>query len=532
MRLCITGASGNVGTALLGALASDPEVEDVVGIARRRPDTTAAPYNSARWQVVDLAMPVPSAEDETKVVEKLAAIFQGMDAVVHLAWMIQPDRNRRLLRRANVVGTRRVVDACLSAGVRHLVCASSVGAYSGVHDDDPRDETWSTRGVPSAHYSVDKAAQERVLDYAESQGLAIARVRPALVFDASAGAEVTRLFLGPMFPARLLRPGALPVVPLPAGLRFQVVHADDLADAYRRILSSVATGPFNVATDGVLRGGDLAEVLGARRRMSLPARALRPAVELAWRAHAVAADPGWMDIAMSAPIMDTERIRAELDWRPRRDARSTLREMITAIADGDGAASAPMRPRLRWPRDQQAPGEIPPIAVPGEGHRLPASIERDIFALYLSDHLTGATGGADRASRMAHGYADTPIGEELARFAAEARRERTFLKELVSSLELPRRRHRQAVAWIGEKIGRLKSNGRSTDSPMTPVLEIELMRGAVAAKLGCWETLADLSPELGFPSAVFIDLAARARAQLTMLQGLHERVAAGAFRVG
>ena len=106
MRLCVTGASGNVGTALLGALASDPKVEEVVGIARRRPDTTAAPYNAARWQVVDLAMPVPSTEDETKVVENLAAVFQGMDAVVHLAWMIQPNRNRRLLRRANVVGTR------------------------------------------------------------------------------------------------------------------------------------------------------------------------------------------------------------------------------------------------------------------------------------------------------------------------------------------------------------------------------------------------------------------------------------------
>lgn len=52
MTIVITGASGNVGTALLDALGSDDV--DVVAVARRAPDTRAAPYHHARWVTCDL----------------------------------------------------------------------------------------------------------------------------------------------------------------------------------------------------------------------------------------------------------------------------------------------------------------------------------------------------------------------------------------------------------------------------------------------------------------------------------------------
>src|SRR5699024_7264450 len=157
----------------------------------------------------------------------------------------------------------------------------------------------------ASHYAVDKAAQERILDEAEAAGLEVARVRPALVFDADAGAEITRYFLGALVPPPLLRPGALPVLPLPAGLRLQVVHGEDLADAYRRILVQGATGAFNIATAPVLHGQDLAEVLDHGRIVPVPPAALRRVVALGWQARAVAADPGWLDMGMSVPVMDT-----------------------------------------------------------------------------------------------------------------------------------------------------------------------------------------------------------------------------------
>ncbi|WP_188754663.1 NAD-dependent epimerase/dehydratase family protein [Microbacterium album] len=537
MRIAIVGASGNSGTGLLQALRGEPEIDEIVGIARRSPDTGARPYDAARWELVDIAMPSVDSAADDRVVDRLADAIAGADTVVHLAWLIQPNRQRDLLRRANVDGTRRVIEACVRAGVSHLVCASSVGVYAGVSDDAPRAESWPTRGVPTAHYSVDKVAQEGLLDEAERRGLSVARVRPALVFDAEAGAHIVRLFVGALVPPALLRPGAMPLIALPAGVRVQVVHGDDLADAYRRIILQRATGAFNIATDPVLREQDLADVIARGRRVALPPRVLRPVMHAAWRARALAADPGWLDMAMSVPVMSTERARHELGWAPRHDAHATLREMLQGMADGAGTASPPMRPRTEWPHDQRPDGDDAPDSVAGpgaesSGPRAPVELERDILGLYLSDHLTGATAGVQRLERMAEAYADTDLGPDIARISREIGEEREFLHRLIGTLEFRRRPHRQAAAWIAERVGRLKTNGRPLGSPMTPVLEIELLRGAVAGKLSGWETMRTLAPDLGLPEEVFADLVERSRAQIAILERLHAHVVPEAFREG
>lgn len=537
LKVAVVGASGHVGTALLAALRQDPQVGEIVGIARRSPDTSVAPYDAARWELIDVATPVLGDESEELIVRRLAAAFAGADTVVHLAWLIQPNRDRDLIRRANVEGTRRVAEACLRAGVAHLVCASSVGAYSGVGDETPRDESWPTDGIPSAHYAVDKAAQERVLDDAEGRGLRVARLRPALVFDADAGAEITRLFAGALVPPALLRPGALPGLVLPAGFRVQAVHGADLADAYRRVIVRRAEGAFNVAAEPVLHATDVAEILGRGRHLDVPARVLRPLLHAAWRAHLVAADPGWLDMAMSVPIMDTTRARRELEWSPQHSATEALREVLTGMAEGRGTASAPMRPRRVWPQDQQPPGEATPDGVVqppagSSGHRVPAQLERDILGLYLSDHLTGSTAGVARLERMAEAYADTDLGPDIARIARETRDERTYLKDLIATLQLRRRPYRQAAAWVAERVGRLKTNGRPLGSPMTPLLEVELMRSAIMGKLGGWQTLAELAPDLGLPQEQFLRLADRAKEQVDALSRLHAHIVPEAFRAG
>ncbi|WP_396134509.1 NAD-dependent epimerase/dehydratase family protein [Cellulomonas sp. ATA003] len=175
----------------------------------------------------------PAGED-APVLERLTEAFAGADAVIHLAWLIQPNHDRAALRRTNVDGTRRVIEAVRRAGVPHLVVASSVGAYSPVTDDAPRDESWPTEGIRSSEYSVDKAAVERLLDEAEvlQPDLVVTRMRPALIFQKHAGAQIQRYFLGRLFPARMLGE-ELPALPWPAGLRLQAVHADDVAAAYR-----------------------------------------------------------------------------------------------------------------------------------------------------------------------------------------------------------------------------------------------------------------------------------------------------------
>ena len=343
MRVAVVGASGNSGTALLRALSGSPEVTSVLGVARRMPPAVK-PYRSTEGATFDIASGTTTPAQEETLVDRLAQVLAGADSVVHLAWLIQPNHERDTLRRANVEGTRRVAQACVRAGVGQFVAASSVGAYSPVHDDVPRDASWPAGGVPTSHYSVDKAAQERVLDELEAEhpAMAVARLRPSLIFQRDAGAEVGRFFLGPFVPRALLAPGRLPLVPLPRGLRLQAVHADDVAQAYLRVVVTGARAPFNIPSDPVLDTGALAGLIGRGPLLQVPPPLVRRVLWAGWSARLVAADPGWLDMAMSAPVMDTSRARSELGWFPRHSAPDALTEMLRGLSDQAGHPSPPL----------------------------------------------------------------------------------------------------------------------------------------------------------------------------------------------
>lgn len=524
MRVIVVGATGNTGTALLRALHDEPGVTSVLGIARRLPDRNAEPYRHAEWAVADIA----AERTDEAVTTELAEHFRGADAVVHLAWLIQPNRERDLLRRANVEGTRRVAAAAARALVSHLVVASSVGVYSPVGDDVPRREDWSARGVPSSHYSVDKAAQQGVLDAFEAAhpDITVARLRPALIFQADAAQEVVRYFLGPYVPTQLLRRGRPPVLPLPTGLRLQAVHADDVADAYRRVLLERAGGAFNVAADDVLHGADLAHVVGHGRLIEVPPAVVRTALRTAYDARVVRADPGWLDMAMSVPVLDTTRIRSELGWAPRHSAADSLEELLGGIAVGQGLRSAPLRPASPRPAGRS----VMPLRQPGDV-RIPDTLDRYLLGLYLSDHFSGATVGLERMELMTHTNRDTPFHAELAELTEQLRGERELYRTLLDRLGVPRRRYRQVTTWLGEKAGRLKLNGRITQrSPMTAVLEAELMRSAVLGKIGGWQTLREHADEIGLSREQFTELIERAEAQIEMLDRLHAYARERAFR--
>src|SRR5690242_14829671 len=135
MRIVIVGASGNVGFALARRLAPEPGVE-LVGVARRVPHAGALPITE--WRVADVAR------------DDLEAVFRGADAVVHLAWEIQPSHDLSQLIRTNIAGSERVFEAVARAGVPALVYASSVGTYSRGPKDRRVDESWPAEGIQSS----------------------------------------------------------------------------------------------------------------------------------------------------------------------------------------------------------------------------------------------------------------------------------------------------------------------------------------------------------------------------------------------
>jgi nucleoside-diphosphate-sugar epimerase len=329
MRIVVTGATGNVGSATLRALAADDRVDAIVGVARRRP---AEPWAKVTWQAADVAR------------DPLEPLLAGADAVIHLAWLIQPSRDEAVTHAVNVEGTQRVLDAVAAAGVPRVVVASSIGAYSPGPKDRAVDESWPTGGTPTSFYARHKAEVERRLDaFAQAHpDTRVVRLRPGLIFQRSAASEIRRLFAGPLLPNALLRPGLLPIVPFPRGLAVQAVHSDDVADAYRRAaLDPDADGAYNVAADPVLDADSVARILGART-IPIPPRVVRAAADLSWRSRLQPSSPGWLDMGMAVPIMDTTRAREQLGWAPAKDAAETVLELLDGMAHGQGGATPPL----------------------------------------------------------------------------------------------------------------------------------------------------------------------------------------------
>src|SRR5215208_3129040 len=290
MRVVVVGASGNVGTSLLRALANEPGVDSIVGLARRIPE---AKFPKTEWRQADIAQ------------APLRPHFQGADAVVHLAWLIQPGRDKQRLHEVNVDGSARVFTAAAAAGVGTLVYASSVGAYSPGPKDRRVDESWPTTGISTSFYSRHKAEVERLLDRFEDEHerTRVVRLRPGLIFKREAASGIRRLFAGPLLPGSLLRPALIPAVPDIDRLVFQAVHSHDVGEAYRLALVGDVAGPFNIAADPVLDPGELARILGARR-VPVPASILRAGAAASFKLRLQPSEPGWLDMGLQVPLMD------------------------------------------------------------------------------------------------------------------------------------------------------------------------------------------------------------------------------------
>ena len=325
MRIAITGASGNVGSAVVDRLLEDGH--ELVGIVRRPPED-----DRLEWRRVDLT-DVAQAPDLQRAVE-------GADAVVHLAWGFQPSHRIGYLAALGVGGTRRVAEAALRAGVPHLVHQSSVGAYSPRVGRQPVTEDFPTDGVPSSPYSRHKVAAERILDRFEDR-LTITRMRPGIIGQRRAASGLLRYGVPLLVPGRAV--GWVPVLPLQDVVQVSMVHAADVADAIARVVDRRAAGAFNLAA-GSLDADEIADVLGARR-VPLPFAVLRAAAAASWRLRLQQVDPGWVDLARNAPPLDASRAQRELEWTPRHTAREVLEEVVDGLVHADAGDSAVLRRR-------------------------------------------------------------------------------------------------------------------------------------------------------------------------------------------
>jgi len=325
LTVAVTGPTGEIGRAVVGALERSPDVARVLGMARRSFDPADRGWKKFFYRRGDVL-----ARDQVD------ALVDGADVVIHLAFIIvgRPEESRAV----NLDGSRNVFEAALDAGAKRLVYTSSVAAY-GFHRDNPQPltEDVPARGTDTHPYSAQKAEVEALLSETLDGSTTEAYVfRPCIVAGPDAPLLIDSLpytQISERLPTPVLNlldgvPILRPVLPDP-GVPFQLVHHDDVASAVlAATLGRGEAGMYNLAGPGELTVSQLADELGWYS-IPVPELALDAVAEMIGRLSFLPAQAQWVSAFREPVIMDTSKAERELRWRPEHDALGTLRETIT-----------------------------------------------------------------------------------------------------------------------------------------------------------------------------------------------------------
>jgi uncharacterized protein len=269
LRVTITGATGLIGPALVGALQAQGAH---VTVLSRDPARVHARYDSSDGTRVEAVRWDPMGEPAPP------AALAGRDAVVHLAGENVAQRwtskARRAIRESRVQGTRHLVEGLREAdrpesGRRPptLVSASAIGYY-GQRGEEPIDESAPAGRDFLAEVCAD---WEREAGRASSLGVRVVQVRTGVVIDRDGGA------LAKMLPPFRIGVGG----PVAGGHQYiSWVHRDDLIGMF---LATIAddrwTGPINATAPEPVSNRDfsraLGKALGRPARLPVPGTALR-----------------------------------------------------------------------------------------------------------------------------------------------------------------------------------------------------------------------------------------------------------------
>lgn len=321
LTVAVTGPTGDIGISAVDALDAHPEVDRVIGMARRPFDPAQQGWTKTEYRQGDIL-------DRNAV----DAVVADADVVVHLAFIIMGSRDESA--QINLEGTRNVFSATVTAAQpRRLVYTSSVAAY-GYHSNNPVPitEDIPARGSDEHYYSQQKAACEAALaEVTADSDLAVYVLRPCIVAGPKASA------LAEAMPWNQL-PGAVgqavaflkPPFPDP-GTPVQLVHHDDVAAAIAlAATTSAPPGAYNLAGDGVLSMSDVGEALGARP-VRIPRAAMKAASEVVARLPFVPSALEWLHAGRTSLVMDTRKAKSELGWTPQYTAAETLAALAATI---------------------------------------------------------------------------------------------------------------------------------------------------------------------------------------------------------
>ena len=308
-RILVTGSSGYLGSLLVAELAarlSAGRVGAVVAADVREPASGALPHG------------VPFLRHDVRDSGLAGALrSHEITCVVHLASIVTPPRGstREFERSVDVDGTRRVLEACVDAGVRRVVVTSSGAAYC-YHADNPDwiTETAPLRGNEAFAYSAHKRLVEEMLAGYRQAHPVLEQVvfRVGTILGATVDNQITALFQKRRLLA--IRGSASP---------FVFVHDRDVVQCLALATESPVTGVFNVAGDGALTIDDIALLLG-KPVLRLPALLLRAALAVLHPLGLTRYGPEQVDFLRYRPVLANERLKQVFGYSPALTSREVL----------------------------------------------------------------------------------------------------------------------------------------------------------------------------------------------------------------
>lgn len=324
-RVLVTGGGGFLGSAIVErCLARGWQVR-----ATGRSPRPALAARGVEFVAGDIADP-----------EHARRAARGCDAVFHVAAKAGVWGPRAGYERANVGGTRAVVEACRAEGVPHLVHTSTPsvvfnrGSFRGAGESLPYGRGWL------CHYARTKAEAERLALAADHPALRVTALRPHLIW----GPGDPHLF--PRLLARA-RAGRLRIVGDGAN-QVDVTHVDTAADAHLAALDALAAGraggrayfisqgePVRLweFANRLLVGAGLAPVT---RRVPLPvAYAAGAALEATWATLRLAGEPPMTRFVATELAkdhwFDVTAARRDLGLRPAHDTWEALDRLARSL---------------------------------------------------------------------------------------------------------------------------------------------------------------------------------------------------------
>lgn len=313
--VAVTGAAGLVGQHTLPGLTAAGATR-IVGLDVREPRRRVPGLQAHR---VDIA----SAD--------LVPILEGVDVVVHLASIVDPMLDESLMTRANIGGTRRVLDAAAATGVTKLVRVSTAAVYGAWPNNPvPLTESEPLRPNPGFAPAVHDAEIERIVaEWADAHpDVTVTTLRAAPVVGPGADRLVSRLLLGR---PRLRVRGAGPPV--------QVVHVDDLASALVLAVGKDLPGAYNVAADGWLADDAVTALLPRSAVPPVPGELLSRVLHRSWSTGSGSVPPGIVPYLSHPWVVATDRLR-QAGWRASHTNEEAILEGLDAL--GPPASRAPL----------------------------------------------------------------------------------------------------------------------------------------------------------------------------------------------